>query len=63
MLLFVYDFSSGGGASQSKVKQRRMAKRLAREKLKPSIVEAGAQDQTVKSPTHDETCDQDQKLE
>ncbi|KAF9678148.1 hypothetical protein SADUNF_Sadunf07G0004800 [Salix dunnii] len=52
----------GGGASQSKVKQRRMAKRLAREKLKPSSVEAGAQDQTVKSPTH-ETCDQDQKLE
>ncbi|KAJ6739845.1 hypothetical protein OIU79_000070 [Salix purpurea] len=53
----------GGGASQSKVKQRRMAKRLAREKLKPSMVETGVQDQTVKSPTHDQTCDQDQKLE
>ncbi|KAJ6288220.1 hypothetical protein OIU76_024249 [Salix suchowensis] len=52
----------GGGASQRKVKQRRMAKRLAREKLKPSMVETGVQDQTVKSPTH-ETCDQDQKLE
>ncbi|KAJ6367321.1 hypothetical protein OIU77_003639 [Salix suchowensis] len=52
----------GGGASQSKVKQRRMAKRLAREKLKPSMVETGVQDQTVNSPTHDQTCDQDQKL-
>lgn len=29
----------GGGANQSKLKQRRMAKRLARERLKPSIVE------------------------
>jgi hypothetical protein len=31
MLLFVYLFSSGGGAKQSKLKQRRMAKRVARD--------------------------------
>jgi hypothetical protein len=29
MLLFVYLFSSGGGAKQSNIKQRRMAKRVA----------------------------------
>jgi hypothetical protein len=53
MLLFVYEFSSGGGANQSKLKQRRMAKRLARERLKPSIVETDVQDQTLKSTTEE----------
>jgi hypothetical protein len=57
MLLFVYEFSSGGGANQSKLKQRRMAKRLARERLKPSIVETDVQGQTLKSTT-EETGDQ-----
>ncbi|CAK7339738.1 unnamed protein product [Dovyalis caffra] len=47
-----------GGANKSKLKQRRMAKRLARERLKSSIVETGVQGQTLKSPTK-ETCDQD----
>jgi hypothetical protein len=32
MFLFVHVFSSGGGANQRKLKQRRMAKRLEREK-------------------------------
>lgn len=49
----------GSGANQSKLKQRRMAKRLARERLKPSIVETDVQDQTLKSTT-EETGDQDQ---
>lgn len=49
----------GGGANQSKLKQRRMAKRLARERLKPSIVETDVQGQTLKSTT-EETGDQDQ---
>jgi len=42
MFLFVHVFSSGGGANQRKLKQRRMAKRLQRERMKPFVRGLGA---------------------
>jgi hypothetical protein len=42
MFLFVHVFSSGVGANQRKLKQRRMAKRLEKERMKPFVRGLGA---------------------